>query len=128
MPEHLRFCLNIDTMDDKFLFGKTACQPFTRSDAICSHENTREQFNSITSYIDGSNVYGSDTATAHKLRGKTGGVLKTHELGPLMPSRAEAGFDSSHGENANDLVGGDVRAIEQPGLASMQHYVNVLNW
>ena len=120
MPEHLRNCFNVDTADDDFYFGKTACHPFTRSDAICTDKSeTREQFNSISSYIDASNVYGSDTAKAQKLRGKKSGAMKTHKLGPSLPTRRQSGFDLKHGENSDDLVAGDVRAIEQPGLASM---------
>jgi peroxidase len=119
MPESLRFCLNIDTRDDDFYSGKTACQPFTRSDAICTEENIRTQFNGITAFIDASNVYGSDTETADKLRAKTNGKMVIHTIGPLIPNRQMSGFKSSHGENPDDLVAGDVRAIEQPGLASM---------
>ena len=112
MLEHLRFCLNIDPTDDDFYSGKTTCLPFTRSDAICTDKKTREQFNSITSYIDASNVYGSDTDTAQKLRGKQSGEMQTHKLGPSLPTRGQTGFDLLHGENIDDLVGGDIRAIE----------------
>ena len=87
MDPDLRFCLNINTTNDDFLFGKTACLPFTRSDAVCTGTNIREQFNLITGYIDASSVYGSDVDTADKLRAKTGGQLVTHELGPTMPTR-----------------------------------------
>ena len=37
----------------------------------------------------------------------------------VLPTRKQSGFDSMHGEHPEDLVAGDVRAMEQPGLASM---------
>ena len=119
MPEHLRFCFNIDTRNDAFFTGKTACLPFTRSDAICGETNVRTQFNAVSSYVDASNVYGSDKDTADKLRTKTDGQMVEHKLGPMLPTRQQTKFDSPHGEHPDDLVSGDVRAIEQPGLASI---------
>ena len=112
MPEHLRICFNIDITEDIILFNKTTCLPFTRSSAICTDKKTREQFNSISSYVDASNVYGSDTNTAQKLRGKQSGEMQTYKLGPSLPTRGQTGFDLLHGENIDDLVGGDIRAIE----------------
>jgi hypothetical protein len=67
----------------------------------------RNQINSITSWIDGSNVYGSDDETAMSLRTLTGGLMKTSD-GDLLP-RDESGF----------FLAGDVRANEQVGLTSM---------
>ena len=128
--EELRFCLNIDTKNDEFFYGKSSCHPFTRSDAICTDDGSREQFNAITSFIDASNIYGSDNETAHKLRSKIDGELLTHDVGPLLPTRARSNFESDplHGEHPEDLVAGDVRAMEQPGLASMHSlFVNEHN-
>ena len=45
--------------------------------------------------------------------------MRVHELGPTIPTRKDAGFESGHGENPKDLVAGDTRAIETPGLASL---------
>ena len=67
----------------------------------------RQQINSITSWIDGSNVYGSDDETALSLRTLKEGLMKTSE-GDLLP-RDEAGF----------FMAGDVRANEQACLTSM---------
>ena len=105
-------------MDDPF-FNLT-CLPLTRSDPFCHGDPVREQFNALTAFIDGSNVYGSDQETAAKLREFSGGALKTHVLGPVLPTREQAGFDSDgESHHAQDLVAGDVRALEQPGLAAM---------
>ena len=67
----------------------------------------REQINSITSWIDGSNVYGSDVDTARSLRTLSGGLMRTSD-GDLLPMD-EDGF----------FLAGDVRANEQVGLISM---------
>ena len=45
--------------------------------------------------------------------------MKTHALGPSLPTREKSQLDSEHGEHPEDLVAGDTRAIVQPGLASM---------
>ena len=106
-------------MDDPF-FPNDKCLPLTRSDAFCTGGPVREQFNALTSFIDGSNIYGSDEETATKLRELSGGALKTHILGPVLPTRKQAGFDSDgESHHPQDLVAGDVRALEQPALAAM---------
>jgi len=84
--------------------------------------NPRQQVNSVTAYIDGSQVYGSDGSRAEALRTMSGGLLKT-SAGNLMP------FNTSGLSNANDshmlpdaklFLAGDVRANENPDLASLQ--------
>ena len=67
----------------------------------------REQVNSITSWVDASNVYGSDEATARSLRTFSDGLMKTSE-GNLLPVDETCFF-----------YAGDVRANEQVGLTSM---------
>jgi len=111
-------CFNIDVSTDEFFEGKTDCLPLSRSEAICQ-EGPREQFNLITAFVDGSNVYGSDEETAEGLRTKTDGLLRTHELGPTLPTRQDAGFESDEHQNPQDLVAGDIRATETPGLAGI---------
>ena len=118
-PKDQRVCFNIDTSQDSFLHGKTDCLPFTRSDAVFTHDNIRQQFNIITAYLDASNVYGSDVERASKLRTKSNGTMKTHELGHTLPARHQCEMDASSAESTDDLIAGDIRAIEQPGLASM---------
>src|SRR5205807_6351884 len=53
--------------------------PFTRSnfDPNTGTSNPRQQVNSVTSFLDLSQVYGSDAATADALRTHVGGRLKT---------------------------------------------------
>ncbi len=67
----------------------------------------RQQVNEITSWIDGSNVYGSDDETSKSLRTLENGLMKT-STGNLLP-RDESGF----------FLAGDVRANEQVCLSAM---------
>lgn len=70
--------------------------------------NPRQQVNAITAYIDGSQVYGSDQATADSLRAFVGGKMLTSD-GDLLPLD-ENGF----------FMAGDVRANENSELTSLQ--------
>ncbi|MEM7624599.1 MAG: peroxidase family protein [Planctomycetota bacterium] len=68
----------------------------------------RWQINANTSYIDASNVYGSDTATAASLRTFAGGKLKT-SAGGLLPDV----------DGDGDFLAGDPRANENVGLTAI---------
>jgi len=87
--------------------------PFNRSMPIAGtgiNGIPREQFNAITTWIDASNVYGSDIAHANNLRTFTDGKLKV--------STATNGEDILPIINGN-FTAGDERALEQPGLTSL---------
>lgn len=85
----------------------TATIPFNRSNSVVDANGQSQQVNSITAFIDGSNIYGSDAATADSLRSHTGGQLIMSES-DLMPEDANGQYMS-----------GDIRANENPGLTSM---------
>ncbi len=70
--------------------------------------NPRQQVNLITSFMDASMVYGSDSETAASLRTFSGGLMKTSE-GNLLPVGGDGQFQA-----------GDIRANENPGLISLQ--------
>ncbi|MEM8954457.1 MAG: peroxidase family protein [Verrucomicrobiota bacterium] len=92
--------------------------PMNRSAFEYDEAGIRQQENEITSYIDASNVYGSDEARAFALRTLDGtGRLRT-SAGDLMPFN-EVGLPNAGGTGANLFLGGDVRANEQVGLAAM---------
>ncbi|QLQ31846.1 MAG: peroxidase [Candidatus Thiothrix singaporensis] len=80
---------------------------FTRSSTEVDASGQSQQINSITSYIDGSNVYGSDATTADNLRSHEGGKLLMLD-GELMPENASGQY-----------MAGDSRANENPALTSM---------
>jgi peroxidase len=98
-------------------------------------DGVRQQVNSITSYIDASNVYGSDEERAYELRMLDGsGKMKTSD-GDLLPFNT-AGLDNApSGQIPSFFLAGDVRANEQVGLTAMHtlfvrehnHWVDLLS-
>ncbi|MBT5050703.1 MAG: peroxiredoxin [Rhodospirillaceae bacterium] len=83
---------------------------FTRSEGSGS---PRQQANSITAFIDASNVYGSDAATANSLRAFSNGLMKVTASanGDLLPL-----VNTPQGPM---FLAGDVRANEQSALTAM---------
>ena len=127
-------CFNIPILSDDPQFGKGRrferdFIPLTRSapDEKLNAFHTREQFNELTSFIDSSNVYGSDQDRQENLRvkisGEPGPFLKTIKDGegkealpfqiPNLPN------ECCMGELYLCLQAGDVRASEQPFLSFM---------
>ncbi|MFO0973644.1 MAG: peroxidase family protein [Phycisphaerae bacterium] len=103
--------INVPPGDPVFGFPQI---PFNRStydpSTGTAPGNPRRQTNAITSYLDGSMVYGSDLATANSLRTLSGGRLATtvHATGDLLPQ-----------DGLGNFVAGDVRVNEQIGLTSV---------
>ncbi|MEQ8791865.1 MAG: peroxidase family protein [Pirellulaceae bacterium] len=82
--------------------------------------NPRQQINQITSFIDASNVYGSDDVRALELRALEGGRLKT-SVGDFLPYNTAGLHNAAPPPLAPDdyFLAGDIRANEQPGLTAL---------
>jgi peroxidase len=97
-------------------FAATCVQmEFSRSEFTGS---PRQQINLLTSFIDGSMVYGSDESRALSLRTLTDGLLKTSDNGQMLPLNVD-GLLNGGGTGADLFVAGDVRVNEQVGLTAM---------
>jgi hypothetical protein len=82
----------------------------------------RQQINTITAWLDGSMIYGSDAARAAALRTIVGGQLKT-SAGGLLPFNTDglANADDAHIFPDDQLfLAGDVRANENVELSALQ--------
>ena len=116
------FPIQVPSNDPDFDFAEI---PLTRSISLAAHASPsglREQINLISTFIDGSNVYGSDSQRALALRTLSGGRLRVQPGpdGDLPP------FNTFGLSNANPLhlpesslfAAGDVRSNEQVGLTA----------
>ncbi|MEO1252708.1 MAG: peroxidase family protein [Pseudomonadota bacterium] len=99
-------------------FSRAIFDPETGENA--APQSPREQINQITSWIDASNVYGSDEERAEALRGKHGRLKSGRKF--LLPKN-RAGLENANGPGflppEKMFLAGDVRANEQVGLAVM---------
>jgi hypothetical protein len=83
--------------------------------------NPRQQLNEISSFIDGSQVYGVDAVRAAALRELSGGRLKT-TAGDLLPLNTTGLSNANDAHRVADdrlFLAGDVRANENPELLAL---------
>ncbi len=122
------FNVAVPTGDASFDPNGTGTQviPLSRSEydpaTGTSTANPRQQINDITSYLDGSMIYGSDATRAAALRTMVGGKLKTSDGNLLgLNTAGLANANDTHQTADNQLfLAGDVRANENIELTSLQ--------
>ncbi len=106
-----------DPFFDPFKTGSEII-PMNRSDYNMVN-GVRQQINAITSYIDASNVYGSDYARNQELRTLDGtGKLKT-STGGLLPFNINSFPNAPTDHDPSFFLAGDIRANEQVALTAM---------
>lgn len=98
-------------------FDRSTFDPDTGTAA----DNPRQQVNVITSFIDASNIYGSDIARVSALRTNDGsGRLRTSRDGRLLPvNLADLDIDTGGRSRSGLYFSGDIRANEQVGLTAL---------
>ncbi|KAI4456683.1 oxidase/peroxidase [Holotrichia oblita] len=119
-------CMPIQVPRDDWFMGRFGmrCMEFIRSapaTRIDCDLGWREQINQVTSYIDGSMIYGSDVRKAESLRTFRGGLLQYGRRGsnnfPRDPPEGE--ICRTGAISTSCFLGGDSRFGEQPALTAM---------
>eukprot|EP00091_Calanus_sinicus_P007614 TRINITY_DN1874_c0_g1_i3.p1 TRINITY_DN1874_c0_g1~~TRINITY_DN1874_c0_g1_i3.p1 ORF type:complete len:387 (-),score=85.90 TRINITY_DN1874_c0_g1_i3:196-1356(-) len=113
------FPMQISPFDPDFT---ETCKDFARSAPKCTLGTVREQFNAITAYLDGSQIYGSDETLQAHLRTMSGGLLKvsTKDGEDFLPVRkpCPAGYGGAS-PLGTQFQAGDRRVTENPGLSGL---------
>ncbi|MEX1023722.1 MAG: peroxidase family protein [Planctomycetota bacterium] len=107
-----------DPWFDPFATGNQRL-PFTRSVAVVDVNGVHQQVNFVTAFLDGSNVYGSDTARALALRTLDGTGRLLVDAADLLPRNTQGIANEPSPFDPTMFLAGDVRSTEQSGLAAM---------
>ncbi|NXF12453.1 PERE peroxidase, partial [Smithornis capensis] len=116
--------------NDPRIKNRKDCLPFFRSASVCTQGRAvREQINALTSFLDGSVVYGSEVSVASRLRDRCRGrgLLAVNQnftdrgraYMPFGPMRKEPCLKASGAARIPCFFAGDTRASEMLELACM---------
>ncbi|XP_071989629.1 myeloperoxidase-like [Engystomops pustulosus] len=122
------FPLKIPPNDPRFT-NRSDCIPLFRSSPVCNPESPiREQINILTSFLDGSQVYGSDLPLAFALRNNTNqfGLMAINqnftdngrEYLPFETAEEDFCVLTNRSSGIPCFLGGDPRVSEHPGLTA----------
>ncbi|XP_040563712.1 salivary peroxidase/catechol oxidase [Lepeophtheirus salmonis] len=103
--------IEVPRKDPFFSRFKQTCLELTRSEKFCN-SRPRQQFNAVTSFVDASNVYGSEEELAKELR-----VPNSYLLRITLTKTGKSLLPLIDGE----FLAGDERSSEMPGLATMHN-------
>lgn len=105
------------------------CIQFTRSSPTfqnvnCATQSYREQLNAISSYLDGSQIYGTSLAISKSLRAFVNGTMLT-SVGmsasrPYLPKSSLDQCSTTSNSTLKCFMGGENRTSENLGLVGMQ--------
>lgn len=111
------FDIEVPTGDPFFDPNSEGDKVISFSRSLHNNENPRQQINTITAFIDASQVYGSDSYRAAALRTFSDGKLKTSD-GDMLPFNI-GGLPNGGGPSPTLFLAGDVRVNEQIGLTAI---------
>ncbi|GFO02363.1 chorion peroxidase [Plakobranchus ocellatus] len=116
------FPIIIDEGDRYFDTVTSRCMVFYRSDPVMDSSGTRQQYNAVTPWIDGSQIYGYTDAMAASLRSMSEGKLLVNTVGDedFLPS-ADTSDDSVcfvREEGEYCFLAGDARVNVFAGLSA----------
>ncbi|KAK3278477.1 hypothetical protein CYMTET_13589 [Cymbomonas tetramitiformis] len=128
---HTNLCFPVPVKEDDPEFGGAGCIKVTRSAAACGtglgakrhrgaprtlFQQQRQQINSITSYIDGSQIYGSNQNHSNSLRTFSGGRMRVCDAACLTERLAMHGV-TLPAEEIEEL--GDFPPFKEDGAADL---------
>uniref|UniRef100_A0A914VNX5 Chorion peroxidase n=2 Tax=Plectus sambesii TaxID=2011161 RepID=A0A914VNX5_9BILA len=104
--------------NDPHFPASRGCLNFVRSGNARQSTGPREQMNTLSAFVDASQVYGSNACTTKSLRTMTNGLLNTSNGGKLLPQNAND--TTCRSTNTSCFSAGDFRVNENIALTSVQ--------